>query len=336
MSDMYIVTGICGHLGNTVAGLLIDRGAAVTGLRLPGEQSGMLDKSIRLVEGDVCDRASLEPLFDRAADGEATVIHCAGIITISGKRDERVERVNVGGTRNIIDACLKHRVKKLVYISSVHAIPVLGEGRTMEEISDFSPDRVSGLYARSKAEATRLVLEAAKKGLNATVVHPSGIIGPNDYGSGLLTQLISDYLKGTLTAAVRGGYDFVDVRDAAEGVVRAALNGRSGQCYILSSGYRTIAEILDTLHELTGKRRIRVYLPIWFVRLFAPFAALHFRLRHEKPLFTSESLSILVSNAKFSNRKAREELGYSTRSLYESLRDTVEFLRVGKSSLGAV
>jgi len=91
MRNVYIITGICGHLGNTVATKLIAQGEVVCGLALPQENSAMLDDSIMLVRGNVCDAASMEPLFSGwKTDDEITVIHAAGIISISGKHDHRI------------------------------------------------------------------------------------------------------------------------------------------------------------------------------------------------------------------------------------------------------
>ncbi len=98
------------------------------------------------------------------------------------------------------------------------------------EADDFDPAAVHGLYARTKAEAPRLVLAAGQAGLDVSVVHPSGICGPYDCGAGHLTQLFIDYYKGRLTACVAGGYDFVDVRDVADGIIAAAQKGKPGAC----------------------------------------------------------------------------------------------------------
>src|SRR5699024_9363621 len=110
-------------------------------------------------------------------------------------------------------------------------------GKIMSEISEFSPEKVSGWYAKSKAKATALVLDAAKKGLNASVIHPSGIIGPGDIAMGSTTSMLISYCEGKLPVSVKGGYDFVDVRDVADGVIACCEKGERGQCYILSGEY---------------------------------------------------------------------------------------------------
>ncbi|MDO4572277.1 MAG: NAD-dependent epimerase/dehydratase family protein [Clostridia bacterium] len=335
MRNIFIVTGIGGHLGNTVARELIGRGETVRGFARVNEDVTMLyGDAVSIVRGDVRDAASLEPLFFGLDTEDAvTVIHCAGIVSITSKYDQNVVDVNVRGTKNIVELCRAHQVKKLVYISTVHAIPELPAGATMAEVNRFKPDAVDGLYAKTKAAATQIVLDAAKEGLDATVIHPSGIIGPNDYGHGHLTQLIISYLNGSLTACVEGGYDFVDVRDVASGVISAAYKGRRGECYILSNRYIRVPELLNALSRVTGGRRVRTVLPLWFARAFAPLAELYYKIRREAPLFTKYSLSTLTSNARFTSAKARRELGYKPRDISATLRDTVSFLARERSNL---
>ena len=182
------------------------------------------------------------------------------------------------------------------------------------------------MYAKTKAAASQIVLNAVKQGLNASIVHPSGIIGPGDYGRTHLTQLVISYLNGTLTACVNGGYDFVDVRDVADGIISCVENGRAGECYILSNQFYTIQEVLDDLHEITGKRRLKSVLPLWFAKLTAPLAEVWYKMLRQPPLYTSYSLYTLESNGNFSHEKATQELGYHPRSMKDTLTDMAYWL----------
>ncbi len=325
---VYIITGIGGHLGNTIARDLLAAGGTVRGFARPDEDVTMLyGDTVSIVRGDVRDRASLEPLFyGLGKNDEIVVIHCAGIVSVASKYDQRVVDVNVNGTKNIVELCKQHRVKKLVYISSVHALPELPYGSVIHEVEGFQPESVIGLYAKTKAAATQIVLDAVQEGLDATVIHPSGIIGPNDYGRGHLTQMIVSYLNGSLTAGVEGGYDFVDVRDVASGVIAAADKGKKGECYILSNRYVPVKELLNTLARITGGKKIRTMLPLWFAKLTAPIAEFYYKIRKEAPLFTSYTLYTLTSNARFTYEKAKRDLGYAPRELSATIRDTVSFL----------
>ena len=271
--EIYIVTGANGHLGNTIVRKLLDQGKTVRGLTVPGDHSVKWDDPrLTLVEGDVLSPYTLSPLFENADGADLIVIHTAGIVSIASRYQQKVWDVNVTGTQNIIDLCRKHHVKKLVHVSSVHALPEKKAEQVITEVGHFDPLLVKGLYARTKAAATQLVLNAAKEGLNASVVHPSGIIGPNDFGHGHLTQLILDYLDGRLTACVDGGYDFVDVRDVADGILACVQRGRKGECYILSNRYYPVTDLLRTLHEITGRKEIKTVLPTWFAKATAPLA----------------------------------------------------------------
>ena len=264
--------------------------------------------------------------FSHNPDTELIVIHTAAIVSISSKVDKKVVDVNVNGTKNIVELCLRHKVKKLVHTSSVHAIPEKSHGETITEVSEFDPKSVHGLYAKTKAAASQIVLNAVKQGLNASIVHPSGIIGPGDYGRTHLTQLVISYLNGTLTACVNGGYDFVDVRDVADGIISCVENGRAGECYILSNQFYTIQEVLDDLHEITGKRRLKSVLPLWFAKLTAPLAEVWYKMLRQPPLYTSYSLYTLESNGNFSHEKATQELGYHPRSMKDTLTDMAYWL----------
>lgn len=328
LERIFLVTGANGHLGNTVAKALKDKGETVRGFVMPKDKStALIGLDFEVVEGNICDLNSLDLLFQGLQHYEIIVIHTAGIVTIATKHDDLVYEVNVNGTRNIIKKCLEYQVKRLVYISSVHAIPEKPRGEVIEEVSEFHPDFVKGLYAKTKAEATRLVLESVREGLDAVVVHPSGIIGPNDYGFGNLTQLVLDFIDGRLGVTIKGGYDFVDIRDVTSGILAAVEKGRKGECYILSNQFYTVKEFLDLLAEVSHKKKIKFVLPMWLAVWTAPLSEYWYKLRKKPPLFTVYSLFTLTSNACFSHKKADRELGYTTRDMRDTLRETVVFLQ---------
>lgn len=330
MGKIYLLTGVGGHVGGNVAKQLLDSGQTVRGFALPREDVTMLyGEGISIVRGDIRNKASIAPLFfGLNADDEVIVIHAAGLVSIRSGYDKRVMEVNVTGTKNIVELCLAHKVDKLVYVSSVHAIPEQPEGVITAETLRFDPAAVKGLYAKSKAEATRIALDAAKDGLFVTVVQPTGVIGPGDYrGLGHMTQLVKSFMDGRLTVCVDGGFDFVDVRDVSRAIIAAAEKGRKGECYILSNRYYNVRELLTKLHALTGKKDIRMVLPIWIAKLAAPFCEFFALLRHEAPLFTAYSLNTLKRCVKFSSAKARRELGFVPRDMQQTLRDTVAFVR---------
>ena len=287
----------------------------------------MEEKNIRYISGDVCLPEALTPLFAGGGGQETAVIHTAGLISIAGRVSPQVREVNVHGTANMIALCRKYGVSRFVYVSSVHAIPELPAPQIICETEHFSPELVKGGYAKTKAEATRLVLDAAKAGFPAVVVHPSGIIGPYDAGRNHLTQLVADYLRGKLPVCVTGGYDFVDVRDVAQGCLPAAERGRTGQCYILNGHYLSILNLLTCAGRF-GDRRPPGVVPMPLARLAAPVVQAVAQIQHRRPLYTNYSLYTLTSNSNFSRERAEADLDYQPRTVDEAIRDMVEWLTV--------
>lgn len=322
---LYIVTGANGHLGSALMRILSERGLETRGLILPGEKAESYPH-VTYYEGDVRSRESICKLFEGAEDREILFIHAAGIVSIAGNITPALYDVNVNGTRLVCEICLEKKVSRLVYVSSVHAIPEKNKLDVLSEVDAFSPDQVVGGYAKTKAEATQYVLDQVARGLNAVVVHPSGIIGPYDTARNHIVQMVRDYLTGKLPACVRGGYDFVDVRDVAEGCLLAAEKGRPGECYILSNRHYEVRELLSMVQKEGGGRPLPV-LPLWMARAFAPMMGWLAKIRRRRPLYTKYSLYTLGSNDRFSHDKATSELGYRPRDMRETIADTVRWLK---------
>lgn len=326
MKTTYIVTGAHGHLGSTIIRLLKKKDCIVRGLVLPAERGLVTDSErVTYYMGDVRDRDTLVPLFEGISPANTVVIHTAGIVDISGEVSPALYEVNVNGTRNVALLCMEKQVR-MVYVSSVHAIPEKTKLDVLREVERFSPQDVVGAYAKTKAEATQAVLDLTKQGLDAVVVHPSGILGPYDSSGNHLVQLVKDYITGKLPACVNGGYDFVDVRDVARGCLLAAEKGRAGECYILSNRHYEIREVLAMVKQVCGGKKIPS-LPIWMAKAAVPFIRLDAKRKKSRPLYTKYSLYTLKSNDRFSHDKATSELGYLPRDLSRTVADTVAWLR---------
>lgn len=330
MFDRYLVTGATGFLGRVVAEELVRRKAQVHALVLHDDPyTDLLPKEVRTVIGDVCDKSSLSDFF-ADADSRTCVIHCAGIVSVASRPGPRLYQVNVGGTWKVLRQCMEHDVGKMVYVSSVHAIPEKPKGCVITESADFSPGLVDGDYAKSKAAATELVFDAAERGLNAGIVFPSGIIGPGDVQGGSFTSMARSFLAGRLPFAVRGGYDFVDVRDVAKGILACSESGEPGKGYILSGHYITIRKMLQLVGKAAKLKYRPVCLPLGLARLAAPYCERR-SLKDRKPLFfTPYSVAVLASNGQFSHAAASERFAYQPRPMGETLRDMAVWLMARK------
>lgn len=322
---VYIITGANGHLASTIIRYLIRKDCLIRGLLLPSEEN--TDKeNVTYYKGDITVPKSMEPIFSGLEKSEVTVIHAAGLITISNNITPALYNINVNGTRNVIAMCLKYGVRRLLYVSTVHAISE-GEGiSVIREVTSYPKEEVEGAYAITKAEATQAVMDAVKEGLDAVIVLPSGIIGPFDDGRNHIIQLIRQYLDGKLLGCVTGGYDFVDVRDVAKGCIAAAEKGRSGESYILSNRYFSIRGLIALIGAATG-RRVPYCYPLRLIKKLSPLFEWIGKIRHKRPLFTRNALHTLESNARFSHDKATAELGYNPMDINNSVKDIILYLR---------
>jgi dihydroflavonol-4-reductase len=299
----------------------VERGKRVRALIQPGESREPLrGLGVEAVEGDILD---LESLFE-SLRGIKGIFHLAGVISIMPGPNPFVRKVNVDGTRNILHAAKAQGIKKLVYTSSIHAIQRVEDG-VIDESLPYDSDNPYGAYDRSKAEATLEVINAARAGLDATVACPTGVIGPYDYRGSMMGAVIHDAAVAKPALYVDGAYDFVDVRDVAEGLISAAETGKRGESYILSGSKISVRYLLETVREITGRNFFQLKIPFDLAKFAAMFTPMYYRLAHATPRFTPYSLEVLKSNSNISHAKAARELGYRPRSIYESISDTVKW-----------
>lgn len=327
----FVVTGATGHIGNTLVEILNKiEDSQIKLLVLKGENVSMFKKkNIEIKYGDILDIEFLR----REINPKDVVFHLAGIIDISSDKKDMLYKVNVEGTKNIATVCLEKQVEKFVYTSSVHAIEPLKKGNLLYEPEIFDEAKIVGDYAKSKTMATKIVLDLAKVGLNAVVVYPAGVIGPNDYKISEMGLLLLDISNKKIKNRVSGGYNFVDVRDVAQGIFDAYKKGRKGEGYILSGHMVSIDELFKIVNKKFKRKRLVPKIAMWFVKMFAKLAEVHYKIRKKKPLFTRYSLYTLTCNHNFSNEKAKNELNFQTRSIETSIFDSIDWLVENKREL---
>lgn len=333
MKNIYIITGANGFLGNNIVRLLEKNNEnEIRALVLPNDKIDAL-KGLKCEKflGDVTKIETLKDIFniDESVKEKINiyVIHCASIVYLDSKYNERVYQVNVEGTKNIIKKT-KEINAKLIYVSSVHAIEEKLNHEVMDENASFDPDKIVGLYAKTKAETTRYVFNEVKNNnLNACVVFPSGLLGVNDFTNTNMTVLIKKILNEKVPLLTEGGYDFVDVRDVARGVINACTKGKKGEGYILSGEYVTIKKIADLVCEYGKAKPIKKVISINMVKNIAFLFELYYRLRKTTPLFTRYSLYTLNANSNFTNAKAKKDLDYQTRNIKYTIKDLVNEIK---------
>jgi dihydroflavonol-4-reductase len=314
------VTGATGHIGANLVRALTNKGIPTRCL-VHKSHRAVDGLAVEKVYGDVRDLDSLCLAFQ----GVDVVYHLAASISLSMGNWRRLEEINVKGTANIIEACRRAGVRRLIHFSSIHAltqepfdVPV-NEERPLVTSKRFPP------YDRSKAAAERVVRQAIADGLDAVIVYPTAVFGPHDYLPSFFGEALILIAQRKLPALVTGGFDWVDARDVVTGAMLAAAKAPAGSRYLISGHWVSMCDIAAMIKEITGADTEKFVCPLWLAHLGAPFIEGYGYLNHKRPLYTSVSLRALKSNKIISHEKATRELGYQPRPFHETLADTLRW-----------
>ncbi|MCG8452273.1 MAG: NAD-dependent epimerase/dehydratase family protein [Spirochaetales bacterium] len=322
---MIAITGSTGHLGQALLRHYSSQNEKIRVILRPTSNHALVQGlCAEIAEAVLDDQEALTQAFK----GCDTVIHSAALIDIRRGKKEGLWQTNVEGTRHVIQACRDAKVKRLVYISSIEALNMRANIRPIQEDVGFAKGNAVMDYGESKADATRLALEAAsQENLDVVVVCPTGIVGPWDARGGLFTTLIQKYLAGQIPAGIKGGFDFVDVRDVAQAVAQAREKGKSGEVYLAAGHFHSMQEIFSMLSSIAHLKAPGPTVPLWLARASALVTEAWSLMTGKPALFTKGSIDILQEKAHVSHEKAQKAWGYSPRPLRETLEDTVKWMK---------
>jgi dihydroflavonol-4-reductase len=275
------------------------------------------------VRGDVLDLEALTA----AMRGCEVVYHAAGVNALCFRDPSPLFDVNVGGSRNVVNAAAAAGIRRVVYTSSAAA---LGEARGTVG-SETSPHRGSFLssYERSKFEAEQAVLDAAREtGIEVICVNPASVQGPGRATGS--TRLLLDYLNGKLKAIVNSTISLVDIADCTEGHLLAEVRGKPGERYVLSGATVTVREGIQLLDRLTGIDEPVRALPPAVAMAAAVALETAARLRRTTPRVCRDLVRTALHGHSYDGSRAARELGLSYMPLEETIRRTVDwFLEQG-------
>ncbi len=313
-----VVTGASGHVGSNLVRMLQDDVRAV----VHGDQRALEGLPVKRIHASLEDPASLR----RAFRGAHTVYHLAAHISITGDPDGSVYATNVLGARNAAQAALAEGVSRFVHMSSVHAFDLKNAGSVLDETGAFSgPGNYA--YDKSKAAGEAEIRAAVAQGLDATIVNPTGIIGPVDFTPSRMGNVFLDLASRRMPMLVSGAFDFVDVRDVVRSLISAASRGATGENYLLAGHRVSIGELARLASCATGVPAPRTVLPAWVAALGTPLLEASARRTGRQARFTREALGALQHCPRIDDRKARREIGHSPRPMADSVRDTYAWFR---------
>jgi dihydroflavonol-4-reductase len=316
------VTGASGHLGINLIRALIAAGGRVRALS-HHNNTGLEGLDIDFINGDVLDIESLRHAFE----GVDHVYHLAGYISLLTGDWDACSAVNVEGTRNVVSACQRAGVKRLVHFSSIHALCQEPWDIPIDESRQFVDMKKAPAYDRSKAAGEQIVRRAADEGLDAVIINPTAVIGPYDYRPSHTGQAVIQLATGKLPVLVDGGFDWVDARDVVAGAIKAAEIAPSGSRYLLSGHWLSLKGLAGMVSASSGIPAPAFVCPMSIARLCAPLVTFSARLAGSRPIYTTASLKAVISNRDTRHDKATLELGYAPRPLEETVSDTVAWFK---------
>ncbi|HXG03143.1 MAG TPA: hopanoid-associated sugar epimerase, partial [Candidatus Binatia bacterium] len=276
---------------------------------------------VEIVEGDLTRPATLAP----ALAGVKILFHVAADYRLWTADPGELYRVNVDGTRAILELAGEAGVRRIVYTSTVGALGIPADGTPGTEDTPVSLADMVGPYKRSKFLAEQVALDRARQGLPVVVVNPSAPVGPWDVKPTPTGQMIVDFLAGRMFASLDTGLNIVHVRDVARGHLLAAERGRVGERYILGHANLSLSEIFRRLAALTGRRAPRVRIPYALAWMAAAGFEGAARVRRCPPRVSLTAVRMARKRMYFSPAKAVRELGLPQTDVDEALRDAVQW-----------
>lgn len=320
-----IVTGPDGVLGSNLVRELLKRNYNVSVLLEPGKDPITL-KGLNITRhhGSILDPVILDQIFK----GKDVVFHCAASTSVFPARNKNVVSVNVEGTKNVIEASLKHGIKRLIHVGSASSF---GSGNTAEkpgnEMKPYANTKVGLDYLDSKWEAQNLILEAVKqKNLPALIVAPTFMIGPYDSRPSSGAMILAIYNK-KVPGSTAGGKNYVAVKDVAVAMANAITMGTIGECYILGNYNLSYKEAFETIAKVIDVKAPKRVLPSPVIIAYGSLNSILAKTIRYTPSVTREVAIIACENHYYSSEKARKELQLPQTPLEVAVKECFEWFR---------
>lgn len=317
----YLVTGVLSPVGRLVAKTLSENGASVRVLVPPeADLSSIKDLDVEVIEGEIFDKDSMKEFFKIEDSRQSVVIHTEEVVNLSGQSDLNMRRINVSGTMNVVDQCLKNKIGRLVYLGSAYSI---NPNASLENaVIHFDRTKVEGDYAKSKAEASAHIMEKVSLNkLNAVLLLPTFIIGPgfdDDYD---MNRIVKKYLDSHVSI-VNGGHAFVDIRDVVEALLAICENGQTGGSYVLNGEHKNTKDFFQDVSKANGSTDAVKTMPKWMMgKTLGKFVDTYYRIAKKDNPKEVYALFMNSPEQKFNSTVDDLMPSKQIRSVYDSIND---------------
>ena len=322
--SLALITGSSGHVGSNLIRELTKQNYKIRCIDFDGDHRAYEGFDVEIIKGDITERDSLVPIFK---DVEI-VFHTAALINLDRRYRDQIRLVNVFGTENVCQASLNAGVKKLIHFSSVDAFYRFPIEEPLLENRKLIDDPNAVPYDLSKADGQKIVIDYCKQGLDASIIHPTSIVGPNDFKPGLPMQEMVNLANGKRKVLPNWGYNFVDVRDLCKTAISAVSEGKTGQNYIVGGEYHMYSYIAKLMEEQLGRTVLLGTIPNFVSYLGLPYEYVKSLITKKPRVLTVDTLHTgKTGNKIVPSTLARSELGHNPRPLEETIHDMVSFFQ---------
>lgn len=317
--SLVLVTGATGFLGAYLLRALLQKGISVRALRRKSSSMALLEglaDKVEWVEADVTDQGALEEAFE----GVTHVFHCAALVSFHPKDADKLLKINVEGTANIVNLCLEFGVKRLVHVSSIAALGRTPKRLHLDENCKWVESKGNSRYAISKYRGEMEVQRGIAEGLSAAIISPSVVVGSGDWEMGMagFFKKIDQGLK----FCPSGGSGFVDVRDVIRFMLLLMDSDISGERYILNSDNITHRAFFDKIAQALGVASPPITVGPFLAEVAWRVEWLKEKILGTTPIATRESARASVTNYTYGNEKSRSVFGFEYRPFEQTVNET--------------
>lgn len=328
-----LITGATGLVGSTVARQFLAENHTVFALFRPGSDRSLLadiENKIQWIEGDVLDISSLE----KAIEGVEYVVHTAAVVSFVPRDRKMMYKVNMEGTANVVNVCLKYEIKKLCHVSSIAALGrpdsrkiIGGRDLVIDEEQRWEESPENSEYAKSKHLAELEVWRGMAEGLNAVIVNPTLILGEGDWSKSS-TQIFR-YVYQEKPFYTEGIANYVDVQDVARAVATLLFSDVSGERFLLNAGSISYQSLFNSIADAMGKKRPSFKVGPGLAAIIWRIEAVRTWLMGTKPLITKETAQSSARRFRYDNGKIKKTIGFEFQPIEKTIARVSESL-VGK------
>ncbi len=315
------ITGANGLIGSNLCHKLTELGYDVIAMvRAQSNLLGLTGFAGKIIFGDILEEKNLTLLMG----GSDFVFHTAGLVSFDNRRRDELFRVNVEGTRNVMNVALQVGVKKVVHTSSVAAIGIPATSNIADETVEYNRLKYNIAYSDSKHFGEIQVEKAVERGLDVVIINPASVVGQRDVYShfGVLLRI----LRGKkIVPYVPGGMCVVGVEDVVAGEIAALKSGRTGERYILGSENISFKELFRKIGEVVGASAPNVYIPIWAASIAASWLESLSNMTGKPPVLTKAHVVGATLPHYFSFGKAKRELGFEPHPIMDAIRESYKW-----------